>query len=135
MNMLNINATSTIRKALFCGFSFTLLSLSGAFAQASLPTSTTASSTKSDQDVINISKKKWQWMANKQIDSLGTLFDNKAVFVHMGGSWGKEQELSVIKSGNIWYRKADVYGVSVNRVGNTAILLNDIDLVAVVGGN
>jgi hypothetical protein len=53
----------------------------------------------------------------------------------MGGSWGKDQELNVIKSGNIWYKKAEIYEASVNRIGNTAILLNDIDLVAVVGGN
>ena len=57
------------------------------------------------------------------------------MFVHMGGSWGKQRELDVIKSGNIWYKKAEVYDVSVNIIGNTAILLNDIDLVAVVGGN
>jgi hypothetical protein len=53
----------------------------------------------------------------------------------MGGSWGKEQEINVIKSGGIWYKKAEVYSVSVNIIGNTAILLNDIDLLAVVGGN
>ncbi len=104
-------------------------------AQASLPTSTTTSSTKAEQEIINLSKQKWQWMADKKVDSLSTLFDEKAVFVHMGGSWGKDQEINVIKSGNIWYKKAEVYGASVNRIGNTAILLNDIDLVAVVGGN
>ena len=104
-------------------------------AQASLPTSTTTSATKPEQEILQLSKKKWDWMADKNTDSLATLFDEKAVFVHMGGSWGKDQELNVIKSGNIWYKKANVYGASVNRVGNTAILLNDIDLVAVVGGN
>lgn len=74
-------------------------------------------------------------MADKKVDSLSALFDDKAVFVHMGGSWGKDQEINVIKSGGIWYKKAEVYAASVNRIGNTAILLNDIDLVAVVGGN
>ena len=59
----------------------------------------------------------------------------KCMFVHMGGSWGKSQELNVIKSGMIWYKKAEVYSVSVKMFGNTAILLNDIDLLAVVGGN
>ena len=74
-------------------------------------------------------------MSNKSVDTLNGLFDENCVFVHMGGSWGKTQELSTIKSGNIWYKKAVVYGASVNIFGNTAILLNDIDLVAVVGGN
>ncbi len=104
-------------------------------AQASLPASTTTSPTKSEQEILQLSKDKWRWMADKKVDSLGTLFDEKSVFVHMGGSWGKDQEISTIKSGNIWYKKAEVYGASVNIVGNTAILLNDIDLIAVVGGN
>jgi hypothetical protein len=95
----------------------------------------TAQSANSDQEVIELSKTKWRWMAEKNADSLAMLFHEKSMFVHMGGSWGKEQEINVIKSGGIWYKKADVYSASVNIIGNTAILLNDIDLVAVVGGN
>ncbi|HEY2857542.1 MAG TPA: nuclear transport factor 2 family protein, partial [Terracidiphilus sp.] len=78
---------------------------------------------------------KWDWMADKNVDSLGLLFDDKAMFTHMGGSWGKTQELATIKSGGIWYKKAVVYSVDVRIIGNTAILLNDIDLAAVVGGH
>ena len=88
-----------------------------------------------EQEITTISKTKWGWMSDKNVDSLNVLFDDKAMFVHMGGSWGKEQELNVIKSGGIWYKKAEVYSVLVNIIGNTAILLNDIDLLAVVGGN
>ncbi len=94
----------------------------------------TNSPTPQEQELINLSKQKWIWMADKNVDTLAALFDDKAVFVHMGGSWGKSNELDVIKSGNIWYKKAQVYSASVNFFGNTAILLNDIDLVAVVGG-
>jgi hypothetical protein len=88
-----------------------------------------------EQEIINISKQKWQWMSDKNVDSLNVLFDEKSMFVHMGGSWGKKQEMDVIKSGGIWYKKAEVYNVLVNIIGNTAILLNDIDLLAVVGAN
>ena len=87
------------------------------------------------QELINLSKQKWNWMADKNVDSLGALFDEKAMFIHMGGTWGKIQELATIKSGGIWYKKAEVYSVIVNMFGNTAILLNDIDLEAEVGGN
>jgi hypothetical protein len=102
------------------------------------PTETIKTATKNapeQQEVINLSKQKWNWMADKNVDSLNVLFDDKAMFVHMGGSWGKTQEINTIKSGGIWYKKAEVYSVSVNVIGNTAILLNDIDLLAVVGGN
>lgn len=88
-----------------------------------------------EQQIINLSKTKWQWMADKNVDSLAKLFDEKSVFVHMGGSWGKDREINVIKSGGIWYKKADVHNASVNVIENTAIVLNRITLLAVVGGN
>jgi hypothetical protein len=104
-------------------------------AQAKLPTSTAATTTKEEQEILDLSKNKWTWMADKNVEALNDLFEDKCVFVHMGGSWGKSQELDVIRSGGIWYKKAEVYGASVNVFGNTAILLNDIDLLAQVGGN
>lgn len=88
-----------------------------------------------EQEIIQLSKQKWEWMADKNVDKLSPLFDDKSVFVHMGGSWGKIQEINVIKSGGIHYKKADIHEVSVNIIGNTAILLNRITLLAVVGGN
>lgn len=88
-----------------------------------------------DTEIIKLSKDKWQWMADKNVDPLDSLFHEKSMFVHMGGSWGKQRELDVIKSGGIWYKKADIHEVSVNIIDNTAILLNRIDLLAVVGGN
>lgn len=96
---------------------------------------TTTNPTPEQQEVMNISKQKWDWMADKNVDSLNALFDDSCMFVHMGGSWGKQPELNVIKSGGIWYKKAAIYSVSVKMFSNTAILLNDIDLEAVVGGN
>ena len=90
---------------------------------------------KSEQEVINLSKEKWRWMSERNIDFLDALFHEKAVFVHMGGTMSKDQELDVIRSGGIHYKKADIHEVSVNIIGTTAILLNRITLLAVVGGN
>jgi len=94
-----------------------------------------ATPTAAEQEIINLSKTKWRWMSDKKVDSLSLLFDDKSMFVHMGGSWGKTREIDVIKSGTIHYKTANVYSTIVNMIGNTAILLSDIDLVAVVGGN
>ncbi len=88
-----------------------------------------------EQEVIDLSKQKWDWMAERNVESLDALFHEKSVFVHMGGSWGKEPELEIIKSGGIHYKQADIHEVSVNIIGATAILLNRITLLAVVGGN
>jgi len=88
-----------------------------------------------EQEVISLSKEKWRWMSERNVAALDALFHEKAVFVHMGGFWGKEQELEIIKSGRIHYKQADIHEVSVNIMGATAILLNRITLLAVVGGN
>jgi hypothetical protein len=89
-----------------------------------------------EQEVINLSKEKWHWMSERKVDSLDALFHEKAVFVHMGGTMSKDQELDVIRSGAIHYKDVDIQEASVRFIGaTTAILLNKIRLVAVVGGN
>jgi hypothetical protein len=88
-----------------------------------------------EQEVIDLSKEKWHWMSERKMDSLDALFHEKSVYVHMGGTWGKEREIDIIKSGDIHYKKADIHEVSLNIIGATAILLNRITLLAVVGGN
>jgi hypothetical protein len=118
-------------KATILGLFLIIVSAQLSFAQ----NPETKSFTPAEQEIVNLSKEKWQWMADKNVDKLANLFHDKAVFVHMGGSWGKEQEIKIIKDGGIWYKKADIHEVSVNIIGQTAILLNRIDLLAVVGGN
>ena len=88
-----------------------------------------------EQEVIDLSKEKWSWMSERNTDTLDALFHEKSVFVHMGGAWGKAQELEIIKSGGIHYKQADIHEVSVNIIDTTAVLLNRITLLAVVGGN
>ena len=36
-----------------------------------------------EQEIINLSKEKWRWMSECDIDALDTLFHKKSVFVHM----------------------------------------------------
>lgn len=96
---------------------------------------TAATHTPTEQQIIDLSKTKWDWMADKRVDSLARLFDDRAMFTHMGGTWGKAVELATIKSGGIWYKKATIYAVDVRVFGNTAIVLEDLDLEAVVGSH
>lgn len=120
-------------KALLLSFTLALASSLPCLAQS--PKEASAAPTKDEQAVLDLSKAKWAWMAEKDLAKLDGLFDEKAMFVHMSGKWGKANELEVIKSGRIWYKKAEVYSAVVNLFGDTAILLAEIDLVAVVGGN
>ena len=87
-----------------------------------------------EKAMLALSKDKWLWMSERKVDALEALFHEKAVFVHMGGTMSKKQELEVIRSGGIHYKSAEIQDVSVKLIGTTAILLNRIRLVAVVGG-
>ena len=88
-----------------------------------------------EQAIIELSKQKWQWMADKKADNLADLFHEQAKFVHMGGTWGKDREVEIIRSGGIHYKKADIHDVSVEIIDDMATVWNRITLLAVVGGN
>lgn len=74
-------------------------------------------------------------MSERKVDSLDALFHEKAVFVHMGATMTKTQELEVIRSGGIQYKTVEIQKASVRFIDKTAVLLNKIRLVAVVGGD
>jgi hypothetical protein len=106
---------------------------SSAQAQTALPAS--VGNTAAQQELLKLSRDKWTWMAERNVDALASLFHEEAVFVHMGATMTRDQELNVIKGGGIVYKQADIHEASVRFIGNTAIVLNRITLVAVVGGN
>lgn len=87
------------------------------------------------EEAKELSKLKWQWMADKNVDKLAALFDDKSKFVHMSGTWKKNEELDIIKTGRIWYKKAAIHDVAVEIVDDVAIVWNRITLTADVRGN
>ena len=108
---------------------FLVMSVQWTYAQQTTPNPSPA-----EQEIINLSKEKWQWMADKNVDKLASLFDDKSKFVHMSGTWKKNEELDIIKTGSIWYKKADVHDVAVEIVDDVAIAWSRITLTAVVRG-
>jgi hypothetical protein len=88
-----------------------------------------------EQEVIQLSKQKWQWMADKNVEKLASLFDDKSKFVHMSGTWKKDEELDIIKTGRIWYKEAKIHDVGIELFGKTAIVWNRITLDAIVRGS
>jgi len=117
-----------MKTILAIGIMMTMLS---SYAQ----TATTTSFAKEEQELVNLSKDKWQWMADKNVDKLAPLFHDESKFVHMSGTWKKDEELEIIKTGSIWYKKADVKDVAVELIDDTAILWSRITLTANVRGN
>jgi hypothetical protein len=108
-------------KRLIVILSVLLIFISSSFAQ-----------TVAEKELIQLSMDKWQWMSAKDVDKLDKLFDAKAKFVHMSGTWKKNEELDIIKTGRIWYKKATVKDTAVEIMGNTAIVWNRITLDAIV---
>ena len=107
------------------GLFILLISVQASFAQDS----------SIEQEIKALSQQKWEWMAEKNVEALASLFHDQSKFVHMSGSWKKDRELEIIKSGSIWYKNAEVHDVAVEILDNTAILWNRITLQAVVRGN
>lgn len=108
-------------KRLIVILSVWLIFISSSFAQ-----------TVAEKELIQLSMDKWQWMSAKDVDKLDKLFDAKAKFVHMSGTWKKNEELDIIKTGRIWYKKATVKDTAVEIMGNTAIVWNRITLDAII---
>ena len=113
------------------GICLLVLTMTTSFGQ----TPAAASFSKEEQQVVNLSKDKWQWMADKNIDKLTPLFHEKSKFVHMSGTWKKDEELEIIKTGSIWYKKADVKDVAIELIDDTAIVWSRITLTAEVRGS
>jgi hypothetical protein len=113
------------------GLGLFMLTMVTCFGQTTTPTTFT----KQEQEVANLSKEKWQWMADKNVDKLAALFHDKSKFVHMSGTWKKDEELEIIKSGSIWYKKADVKDVAIELIDDTAIVWSRITLTAFVRGS
>ncbi|KIA84096.1 nuclear transport factor 2 family protein [Flavobacterium sp. AED] len=112
-----------------------IISLQCSFAQENKTSSVAKAYTVAEQEVIQLSKDKWQWMADKNVDKLERLFDNKSKFVHMSGTWKKDEELDIIKTGRIWYKNAKVHDVAIEIFKKTAIIWSRITLEANVRGN
>ncbi|WP_170134442.1 nuclear transport factor 2 family protein [Echinicola strongylocentroti] len=107
-------------------FVLTLILLSATYSFAQSAT---------EQEIKKLSMDKWQWMADKDVAKLEKLFDDKAKFVHMSGSWKKDRELEIIESGSIWYKKAKVHDTAIEISGKTAVVWNRITLTAFVRGS
>jgi Domain of unknown function (DUF4440) len=112
---------------------FTVIAAPLGAQQTSSPSATPP--TKAEQEILDLSRTKWRWMADKQVDSLAPLFHDKASFVHMSRTMTRDQELEVIRTGNIHYKHAEIFESSARFIDNTAIVLQRIRLDAVVGGN
>ena len=90
---------------------------------------------RAEAELTALSAKKWEWMTEKNVTELARLFHKDAMFVHMGGAWGRTAELMTIEKGSIWYKHADIHSVEPRISGNTAVVYSELQLTSEVGGH
>jgi hypothetical protein len=90
---------------------FTLATLS-VFAQS-----------KTEQQILDLSKRKFDWLINKQYDSLDLLLDDQLKYIHSNG-WvqSKKEVMDDSRSGKLVYQKVDVMESAVRIYDKTAIV-------------
>ena len=108
---------------------------SAADVVAQSPSPPQQSEAQDEKALIELSRQKWLWMADRNTEALDKLIDPRAIFVHMGANFSKAEELDVIRGGRIQYKETEVQEISSRIIGDTAIVLSRIQLFALVGGN
>ena len=103
------------------GLAVTLAGSSRALVESTKASGVAKVAEDTEKAILALSKEKWQWMSERKVAALEALFHEKAVFVHMGGTMSRAQELDVIKSGRIQYKKAEIQDASMQVIGTTAM--------------
>lgn len=77
-----------------------------------------------EQELIDLSKKKFRWMIAMQFDSLEAVLDDRMVFIHSNG-WPetKTEFINDIKSGKLRYKSIDVIEASVRMYPGSAVII------------
>ena len=80
--------------------------------------------TKTEQSLLNLSKKKFQWLIEKQYDSLDLLLDDKLEYVHSNG-WvqSKAEVIADSKSGSMVYQNVDVKEAHARAYNNETVIV------------
>ncbi len=83
-----------------------------------------AQSSTTEQSILAFSKKKFDWMVSKNIDSLKSALDDRLKYVHSNGwSQSKQEVLDDFASGKLDYQKIEISEASARIYDNTAIVI------------
>jgi hypothetical protein len=80
--------------------------------------------TKVEQAILDLSKKKFQWMITMKYDSLEPVLDDRMIFIHSNGwSERKTEFIEDIKSGKLRYTAINVLEASVRLYPGSAVVI------------
>ncbi|HWA33456.1 MAG TPA: nuclear transport factor 2 family protein [Cyclobacteriaceae bacterium] len=77
-----------------------------------------------EQAVLDLSKRKFDWLINKQYDSLNALLDDKLEYVHSNG-WvqTKADVINDTRSGSMVYQSVDIKEANARAYNNDAVIV------------
>lgn len=92
--------------------------------------------TKVEKEILDLSKKKFQWMTRPQLDSLTAVLDDQMIFVHSNG-WteNKKEFIDDIKSGKLKYTQIEVQEASIRMFDKTAVIIGKGKFQVILEGN
>lgn len=93
------------------------------------------SQTVQEQQVLDLSKKKFQWMISMTFDSLEAVLDDRMVFIHSNG-WPetKSEFIQDIRSGKLRYKSITVLEASARVYTASAVIIGRGKFVVTLDG-
>ncbi|WP_312092119.1 nuclear transport factor 2 family protein [Niallia sp.] len=85
--------------------------------------------------ILEVSEKIWDAIQREKVDVLVDLVHQNAMFVHMGVTLSRDEEIDIIKRRGIIYKEIDFQESTIKELDSTVVLLNKLKLTAIVNGN
>lgn len=76
-----------------------------------------------EKEVLALSKKKFEWLVSKKMDSLSSVLDERLQYVHSNG-WieSKKDVMDDMASGKLTYQSVDIHAATARVYNQTAII-------------
>ncbi len=90
---------------------------------------------KNEELILDLSRKKFNWMVSLQTDSLATILDDQLVYIHSNGwAQSKKEVLVDFISGKLSYQSIEVVESSISLFDKTAIVIGKGKFTGAVSG-
>jgi Domain of unknown function (DUF4440) len=89
-----------------------------------------------EKELLDLSKKKFDWMVHRQFDSLASVLDERLQFVHSNGWTETKQELlEDIRIGKLNYQAIEIHSANVRVYPHTAFVNGTGKFQVTMNGN
>ncbi|MDD3141904.1 MAG: nuclear transport factor 2 family protein [Lachnospiraceae bacterium] len=86
------------------------------------------------KEVYDISEKIWNAIIYDKVEQLEKYVHEEAVFVHMGVTLKRDNEIAIMKEGRINIQTVEFQEKTIQQMESTVVLLNKVKMTAIVGG-